>query len=136
MNPKRNILKIIILFLLALFIPFMAWSMLRGRSSKSEPSPPTAAQNPYGDFKVQIPDKALIKNYLTVSLETAPGTACKLTFIPPSGAVREMETTADANGFCEWRWKIEENDGRGHGRLIFTVNGVSDTHFIEIRPGF
>ncbi|GAB4496600.1 MAG: hypothetical protein OHK003_02240 [Anaerolineales bacterium] len=65
------------------------------------------------EFTVNIPDKALIKNYLTVSLETDPDTACKLTFIPPSGAVREMETIADTNGLCEWRWKIEETDGRG-----------------------
>lgn len=133
MKPKRNLLKIIIFSILALIT---AWSMLYERSNQPEPPTPAATPNPYGDFKVQIPDKALIKNYLTVSLETAPGTACSLTFIPPSGAVREMEAIADANGFCEWRWKIEENVGRGHGRLIFTVNGVSDTHFIEIRPGF
>jgi hypothetical protein len=37
---------------------------------------------------------------------------------------------------CEWRWKLEESYGEGHGRLIFTINGVSDTHFINIRKGF
>lgn len=88
------------------------------------------------DYRVTIPDKALIKNYLTVSLETTPGTACILTFIPPSGNMREMETIADSNGQCTWRWKLEEADGKGHGRLIFTINGVSDTHFIDIRQGF
>jgi hypothetical protein len=88
------------------------------------------------DYTVTIPDKALIKNYLTVSLETDPGTACKLTFIAPSGTIHEMETIADVGGLCEWRWKLEESYGEGHGRLIFTINGVSDTHFINIRKGF
>ena len=88
------------------------------------------------DFAVNIPDKALIKNYLTVSLETTPGTTCKLTFVPPSGNIREMAAIADLNGQCTWRWKLEETDGKGHGRLIFTVNGMSDTHFIDIRESF
>ena len=99
-------------------------------------STPTYPTFEDADYAVTIPDKALIKNYLTVSLETTPGTICKLTFIPPSGNVREMETTAASNGQCTWRWKIEETDGKGHGRLIFTINGVSDTHFIDIRTSF
>jgi len=104
--------------------------------SVQPPLTPTLPSFTDADYTVTIPDKALIKNYLSVSLETTPGTVCKLTFIPPSGDVREMETTADADSQCKWRWKIEETDGRGHARLIFTVNGVSDTHFIDIRPGF
>jgi hypothetical protein len=97
---------------------------------------PTLPSFEDADFAVTLPDKALIKNYLTVSLDTNPGTACKLTFIAPSGTSREMETIADAGGLCEWRWKLEESYGEGHGRLIFTINGVSDTHFINIRKGF
>ena len=87
-------------------------------------------------FNVQIPDKALLKNYLVVSLETEPDTTCELTYIAPKGQKFHMVETADEKGICEWRWKLEETDGRGHGRLIFTVNGTSETHFIDIRPGF
>ena len=96
---------------------------------------PTVTQNA-PTFNVQIPDKALLKNYLVISLETEPDTTCELTYIAPKGQKLHMVETADENGHCEWRWKIEETDGRGHGRLIFTVNGISETHFIDIRPGF
>ena len=47
-----------------------------------------------------------------------------------------METTADSSGLCEWRWKINESDGAGDARLIFTINGSSDTHFVQIFADF
>jgi hypothetical protein len=47
-----------------------------------------------------------------------------------------MDTTADTSGLCEWRWKIDVAQGKGAGRLIFTINGVSETHFMEIRSNF
>ncbi len=48
----------------------------------------------------------------------------------------QMETVADSNGLCEWRWKIEESHRAGDARLIFTINGLSDTHFIQIFKEF
>lgn len=71
-----------------------------------------AAVSPYGDFTVHIPQKALLKNYLTVSAEAATGTVCRLIYVPPSGEFLQMEATADLNGLCEWRWKIEEFTGQ------------------------
>jgi hypothetical protein len=47
-----------------------------------------------------------------------------------------MDITADSDGLCKWQWKIEEADGKGSGRLIFTIDGVSETHFIEVRSAF
>lgn len=91
---------------------------------------------PAPHFKVTIPQKAILKNYVTVSVEAPQGTLCELTFIPASGETQVMNTIANANGLCEWRWKLEESYGKGNARLIFTINGVSDTHFIEIRSNF
>ena len=91
---------------------------------------------PAPHFKVTIPQKAILKNYVTVSVEAPAGTSCELTFIPASGETQVMNTTANAEGICEWRWKLEESYGKGNARLIFTINGVSDTHFIEIRSSF
>jgi hypothetical protein len=87
-------------------------------------------------FKVTIPQKALHKNKVSVSLEAAPGTACELTYISPSGDISYMEAAADTSGICSWTWKVDETKGRGAGRLIFTIEGVSETHFIEIRASF
>ena len=129
-------------FRLVLFIFFPAILFLLAarviQQERNHEFPPTSTPLLFldADYAVTIPDKALMKNYLTVSLETDPGTECKLTFIPPSGGVYKMDTVADADGVCEWRWKLEESYGKGHGRLIFTINGISDTHFIDIRAGF
>ena len=87
-------------------------------------------------FKVTIPQKALHKNKVSVSVEAAPGTGCELTYISPSGAISYMDTAADTSGICSWTWKVDEAKGKGAGRLIFTIEGVSETHFIEIRANF
>jgi len=93
-------------------------------------------KSPYADFVVHIPQKALLKNYLNISAEAAPGTICTLTYIPPSGESLQMDVTANSSGLCEWRWKIEESHRAGDARLIFTINGQSDTHFIQIFAEF
>ncbi|MBL8078974.1 MAG: hypothetical protein JNM55_13500 [Anaerolineales bacterium] len=85
---------------------------------------------------MHIPEKALWNNYLHISAETSAGTSCRLTYIPPMGTTHEMDTIADESGLCSWRFKISEEEGKGPGRLIFTINGTSETHFIEIRRSF
>jgi len=84
-------------------------------------------------FLLDIPQKTFFNNYLIVSAQTIPGASCELLYVPPSGAEQNMDTIADDNGQCTWKWKITESDGKGSGRLIFTINGKSETHFIEIR---
>ncbi len=98
------------------------------------PTTPTPLPGP--DFVTNIPQKALWKNYVTVSAEAAPGTACLLIYVSPSGTIRETDAVADKAGLCEWRWKIEEAEGKGHGRLIFIIGEVTETHFLEILPEF
>jgi hypothetical protein len=85
---------------------------------------------------VTIPQKALWRNYVTVSVEATPGTKCELTFVPPLGKTHQTDTTANASGLCVWNWKIDETEGKGNGRLIFTIDGISETHFLEIRSAF
>ena len=126
--PPRAWISLVVINCLA----SLTWAVLR--EGTDSPQPPSFTPVPH--FNVNIPQKALLKNYVTVSVEAAPGTTCKLTFVPPSGVIREMDTTADESGQCVWRWKLEEEVGKGDGRLIFTLNGVSDTHFMEIRSAF
>ena len=127
--------KILITLLLLIFVTFSAWAVLRGQSHPAQPqNTPTVTPNP--DFVLNIPQKALMKNYVTVSAEAPPGTKCELIYVPPSGATHQTDTTADASGLCVWKWKVEESEGKGDGRLIFTIGDISETHFIQIFSNF
>lgn len=121
MKKTKIILSTALLILLIIFLDNDPTSL------SSEPT-----LSPYGDFNVHIPQKGLLKNYINVAVEAEPGTECTLTYVPPMGESMQMETTAKSNGLCEWRWKIKESDTQGHARLIFTINGLSDTHFLQI----
>jgi hypothetical protein len=99
-------------------------------------TPVTLTSTPEAEFALEIPQKALWRNYVHVSAEATPGTTCDLLYIPPSGDSQELNSVADENGKCTWKWKIEETDGKGNARLIFTIDRRSETHFIEIRRSF
>lgn len=129
MKKTRIFLSAVLLIILSIFL-----FQNRERTSIPPSSEPTLS--PYADFNVHIPQKALLRNYINVAVEAEPGTACTLTYVPPSGESMQMETIADSNGLCEWRWKIEESHRAGDARLIFTINGLSDTHFIQIFKEF
>jgi hypothetical protein len=120
-----------------LFWTILIWIVLAACTSTPVPSaPPRPTKTPFAPFTLHIPEKALWNNYLHISAETSAGSTCRLTYVPPMGITQEMDTTADENGVCSWRWKISDQEGKGPGRLIFTINGNSETHFIEIRRSF
>ena len=135
MRQMRNISKgkFVLLLIIALVLIILATF----QSHKKLPNPPSSPTTLYGKgFLVQIPQKALFKNYVTVSVEVESGTSCELTLISPSGDISQMETTAGVNGLCIWKWKVDETKGKGNARLIFTIEGISETHFIEILSSF
>ena len=72
-------------------------------------------------FVVNVPQKALFNNYVSVSVEATPRTRCELTYISPSGDISQMDTIANTSGMCLWKWKVDETKGKGDGRLIFTI---------------
>ncbi|MBX3037943.1 MAG: hypothetical protein KF758_13620 [Anaerolineales bacterium] len=122
-----SIISIILLFYI--FSP-----NLPTRSSIIETITPSPTSKP--KFEVTIPSKGLLKNYVTASVKAETGTICNLIFIPASGETLDMNTIADENGDCIWRWKLEESYKKGTARLIFTINGISDTHFLQILENF
>lgn len=138
MSSSRKTLSFLFAILLLVLLVSLSWLSLREETTPLQPTsvPTFTPFTPAPNFDVTIPQKGLLKNYLTVSVKADPGTNCKLTFIPHSGEMLVMDTTANTDGECVWRWKLEESYGKGHGRLIFTINGVSDTHFIEILSNF
>jgi len=135
MNLVRN-KTILGVTLTLMFIALIAWGSLLGRSKPAQSTKIPPTETPLVSFSVHIPEKALWKNYLNVSAEAATGTSCRLTYVPPMGTTQQMDTTAAENGLCAWRFKISAEEGKGPGRLIFTINGTSETHFIEVRSNF
>jgi hypothetical protein len=135
MNPKQKFRLVLFVFFPAIILLLAARVFHQVQVNEALPNA-TPTKNPFGDFSVHIPQKALLRNYLNVSAEAAPGTICTLTYIPPSGETLQMDATANSSGLCEWRWKIEESHRAGDARLIFTINGQSDTHFIQIFAEF
>ena len=135
MKLIHNIPRVLTVILFIVLVIFFAQIVLREKITLSKLlGAPTAV--PEWGFVVDIPQKALLKNYVVVSVHTSPNTRCELLFVPPSGETKKMDAIADNEGQCVWRWKIEESQGKGSGRLIFTVDGKSETHFIEIRSSF
>ncbi len=140
MRPAR---KKLIVLLVTILTAFLAWTILREQPASSQPpgTPTALAPNaptfaPDAALVLNIPQKALWKNYVAVSAEASPGTTCELMYVPPSGKTHQINTTADSSGLCVWKWKVDETEGKGNARLIFTIDGISETHFIEIRSAF
>jgi hypothetical protein len=131
----RDFTKGLFGLLLTTIVAFVVLAVAKPQTTSTQmPSTPTAPRD--RGIVVNIPQKALFKNYVAVSAEATPGTKCELTYISPSGDVSFMNTTANPSGICSWKWKIDETKGKGAGRLIFTIEGISETHFIEIRSSF
>ena len=128
--PK--VLVALVVAALGILIIQMSWER---KTNFSAPAA-TLTDTLKNDFILQIPQKALWNSYIVVTAEATPGVTCSLLYIPPSGDSQEMSSTADKNGHCVWRWKIDPSQGKGNGRLIITINGRSETHFFEIRSSF
>jgi hypothetical protein len=136
MHIKESLSGTLLISLILMSIILAACTTTRGTYTHVSPTQPSPTKTPFAPFVLHIPEKALWQNYLHVSAETTAGTACRLTYVPPMGETQQMDTTADKDGLCKWRWKISEDEGKGPGRLIFTIDGNSETHFIEIRRSF
>ncbi len=135
MKATKNVLK----FLAALLILTLSISLIQvisGGQPYAPQNPIVLTDTPEASFNVDIPQKALWQNYFNVSAEATPGTICELLYVPPAGESQEMPSVANEDGQCGWRWKIEESQGKGNGRLIITIDGKSETHFFEIRSRF
>jgi hypothetical protein len=137
MRPTR---KTLLALLMATIVAFLGWAVLQKQPGPFQPAtstpPSTPTVSPKKNLAVTVPQKALWRNYVEVSAEATPGTSCELIYVPPLGKTHQTATTADASGLCTWTWKIDETEGKGNGRLIFTIDGISETHFIEIRSAF
>lgn len=136
MHPHRSFKKNLVVLTSLILLILTACELTLATPTLVEPTPIVPTETPFPAFILHIPEKALWKNYLHVSAEVPPGTTCRLTYVSPMGKTQEMDTVADENGLCKWRWKISEDEGKGPGRLIFTIDGHSETHFIEIRRSF
>jgi hypothetical protein len=136
MNLIKSSKGKLIISLLLIFLALTVWGTILMKPMPTQLTQIVPSETSFPPFKVNIPDKALWRNYLHVSVEAPTGTSCRLTYIAPMGATQLLDETANESGLCEWRLKISEEEGKGHSRLIFTINGVSETHFIDVRDSF
>ena len=134
MSTTRKASRVLIALLAMIFITFVTWPILQGRSNSSQHTMPTST--PEAEFILKYPSKTFWGNYVVVSVEAPPGTNCTLTYMSPSGMLHEIETIANENGLCEGRWKLEKAEGKGTGRFNFRIGDHSETHFIEVRSSF
>jgi hypothetical protein len=135
-RPAKPVLNVLLVLFAIAAIALLLW-LIQGEQRHSLQAAATSTpSSEETSFRLELPQKALWKNYVTVSAEAVPGTTCDLLYIPPSGESQEMSSVADENGKCSWKWKIEESHGKGNGRLIITIDGKSETHFIEIWSSF
>lgn len=131
---KKNAKALTIIFFTSVFAFSLIWVNQTKPTTTNIPATATPTSPP--NFEATIPSKGLLKNYVTVSVKAETGTRCNLIFIPASGEMLNMDTIADENGECVWRWKLEESYKKGTARLIFTINGVSQTRFLQILENF
>jgi hypothetical protein len=131
---NKKIFGLIFITSILLMIFTFLSNSLPTRNSVGETATPSPTLEP--SFEVTIPSKGLLKNYVTVSVKAGAGTSCNLIFIPASGDMLSMDATANENGECVWRWKLEESYKKGTARLIFTINEMSQTHFLQILENF
>ena len=75
-----------------------------------------------------------------ISAEAPTGTDCELIFITPDGVDSQEQglgkIIADKNGLCTWNFVIEHSERRGSARLLIYIDGVGETHFMEIRRAY
>lgn len=128
---------IFIIIILIVAFSIFNFNLTTRKMARGTNTPTTIpSSTPAPKFEVTIPSKGLLKNYVTVSVKAETGTSCNLIFIPASGETLDMNAVADENGDCVWRWKLEESFEMGTARLIFTINGISDTRFLQILESF
>ena len=118
------------------FLLFLWATLLLASSCTSQPQHASTQEG----FTVHIPQRGYMRSKTTIEVEAPPDTECELIFISPSGEDSQQAglgaTTADENGRCTWNFVIEEAERKYDARLLIYVDGVSETHFMEIRKAY
>jgi hypothetical protein len=95
---------------------------------------PTPTPGPF-QF-AQLPAEIKVGSDVTVSLQAPPGAVCLLEFYTPDGnrstAKGLGQTVANSQGRCSWEWHVSGNTGAGGGRLVVSMNGITETHEVEV----
>jgi len=75
---------------------------------------------------------------MKVTVKTAPGAKCVLTFINPDTGTRsampaDKERTADSNGMATWEWNISKHTHEGQA-TVEVVATLGDKSITKTRP--
>lgn len=71
-----------------------------------------------------------------VSVATASGKMCFLTYITSKGNVSEADglgaTTANSEGKCYWKWHISDQTKPGMGKISIKIGDIERSFSIEV----
>jgi hypothetical protein len=77
-----------------------------------------------------------VNNQAYMSIRTAPGANCSISFVSPIGRpIKAKELSpkvADNKGYCYWSWKIGFNTAAGKGSITVQANGLEKSYSITI----
>ncbi len=95
---------------------------------------PTPTPGPF-QF-IQLPKQIRVGNDVTVNLQAPPGAVCFLEFYTPDGNLSTAkglgQAVANSQGRCSWEWHVSGNTGAGGGKLVISMNGITETHEVEV----
>ena len=118
-------------------LPVAAPSPSAPAASAAPIAPPAAPVQPSGGVTFTSVVGGSPNGTASVTVQTAPGASCSITYVTPAGTVSEAQglTTraADGNGRASWSWKIGSSTRPGTGSVTVRCGGASATAPITIR---
>ncbi len=100
------------------------------------PLPPTAKPAPAPGVQFTSVQGGRPGAYASVSVQTASGASCSITYYTPKGtdsvAQGLVDKSANGAGVASWSWKIGTNTSPGTGRVNVNCNGASASTPITI----
>ncbi len=99
---------------------------------------PTSTPTPVTGFEVvALTSEVKAGGFASVTIQTAAGALCDLTYKTPAGTESESDDlkakTADDDGLCTWTWRITAQTIPGTGTLTITANSVTESYAIVIK---
>lgn len=99
---------------------------------------PTSTPTPVTGFEVvALTSEVKAGGFASVTIRTAAGALCDLTYKTPAGTKSESDDlkakAADNDGLCVWTWRITAQTRPGTGTLTITANGVTESYAIVIK---
>lgn len=86
---------------------------------------------------ISLSSTVRVDGYAQASIRTLPGLECSLIYKTPAGTLSQARglgsKLADAEGFCQWSWKIGSSTRPGVGQVTISSGGQTQIYSITIQ---